>query len=84
MTINAFIATGDLIKFDETSNFGLWQRRIKDLLLHQGLVTALYDKTKKLEKMTDDKWKKLNMKAVSTIQLLLADEVIKEKSTAAF
>uniref|UniRef100_A0A2N9EGT6 CCHC-type domain-containing protein n=1 Tax=Fagus sylvatica TaxID=28930 RepID=A0A2N9EGT6_FAGSY len=75
MAINASIATVGLVKFDGTGNFGLWQRRVKDLLVQQGLVKALYGKTKKPEKMTDDEWEELDMKAVSTIRLLLADEV---------
>uniref|UniRef100_A0A2N9FGL6 CCHC-type domain-containing protein n=1 Tax=Fagus sylvatica TaxID=28930 RepID=A0A2N9FGL6_FAGSY len=53
-----------LVKFDGTGNFGLWQRRVKDLLVQQGLVKALYGKTKKPEKMTDDEWEELDMKAV--------------------
>uniref|UniRef100_A0A2N9ELY1 CCHC-type domain-containing protein n=1 Tax=Fagus sylvatica TaxID=28930 RepID=A0A2N9ELY1_FAGSY len=71
MAINASIATVGLVKFDGTGNFGLWQRRVKDLLVQQGLVKALYGKTKKPEKMTDDEWEELDMKAVSTIRLLL-------------
>ena len=59
MAINASIVTVCLVKFDETGNFGLWQRRVKDLLVQQGLVKALYWKTKKPEKMTDDEWEEL-------------------------
>jgi hypothetical protein len=76
MAINASIATVGLVKFDGTGNFGLWQRRVNDLLVQQGLVKALYGKTKKPEKMTDEEWEELDMKAVSTIRLLLADEVM--------
>jgi hypothetical protein len=86
MAINASIATVGLVKFDGTGNFGLWQRRVKDMLMQQGLVKALYRKTKKPEKMTDDEWGELDMKAVSTIRLLLADkvmyDVMEENSTA--
>uniref|UniRef100_A0A2N9IR91 CCHC-type domain-containing protein n=1 Tax=Fagus sylvatica TaxID=28930 RepID=A0A2N9IR91_FAGSY len=70
MAINASIATVGLVKFDGTGNFGLWQRRVKDLLVQQGLVKALYGKTKKPEKMTDDEWEELDMKAVSTIRTI--------------
>uniref|UniRef100_A0A2N9EER7 CCHC-type domain-containing protein n=1 Tax=Fagus sylvatica TaxID=28930 RepID=A0A2N9EER7_FAGSY len=63
MAINASIATVGLVKFDGTGNFGLWQRRVKDLLVQQGLVKALYGKTKKPEKMTDEEWEELDMKA---------------------
>ena len=49
-------------------------------------MKALYRKAKKSEKMTDDEWGELDMKAVSTIRLLLADEimydVMEERSTA--
>jgi hypothetical protein len=76
MTINASITTVGLVKFDGTGNFGLWQRRVKDLLMQQGLVKALYRKIKKPEKMTDDEWEELDMKAVSIIRLLLANEVM--------
>jgi transposase InsO family protein len=49
-------------------------------------VKALYGKTKKPKKITDEEWEELDMKAVSTIRLLLADEVMydvmEENSTA--
>ena len=45
MEVNASIAMVDIVKFDRTSNFGLWQRREKDLLVQQGMVNALYEKT---------------------------------------
>ena len=85
--INASIAKVDVVKFDGTGNFGLWQRRVKDLLVQQGLVKALYGKARKPEMMTDDEWEELNMKVVSTIRLCLADElmydVMDDVSTAA-
>ena len=59
MEVNISIAKVGAVKFDMTGNFGLWQRRVKDLLIQEGLVKALYGKTKKLEKMTDDKWEEL-------------------------
>ena len=87
MEINASIAKVDVVKFDGTGNFGLWQRRVKDLLVQQGLVKALYGKARKPETMTDDEWEELDMKAVSTIRLCLADElmydVLNDVSTAA-
>ena len=36
----------EIIKFDGTGNFGLWQRRVKDLLVQQGMVKALLEKTR--------------------------------------
>lgn len=35
------ISVANIIKFNGFKNFGLWQRRIKDLLLQKGLVKAL-------------------------------------------
>ena len=67
MEINASIAKIDVVKFDGTGNFCLWQRRVKDLLVQQGLVKALYGKAKKPEMIMDDEWEELDMKAVSTI-----------------
>lgn len=54
MMVNAFVAKYDVVKFNGTENFELWLRRVKDLLVQQGLVKALYGKMKKPEKMMDD------------------------------
>ena len=74
----------DVMRFDGTGNFGLWQRRVKDLLVQQGMVKALGEKPKE---MSDPDWKELETKVVSTIRLCLADEVmvrvIDEESPAA-
>jgi hypothetical protein len=32
----------DVMKFDGSGNFGLWQRRVKDLLAQQEMVKTLY------------------------------------------
>ena len=44
----------DVVKFDEIGNFVLWQRRVKDLLVQQGLVKALYEKAMKPKTMAGD------------------------------
>lgn len=56
MVVNASVAKYDVVKFDGTGNFGLWLRRVKDLLVQQGLVKSLYGKMKKPKKMKDDEW----------------------------
>jgi hypothetical protein len=33
----------DVMKFNGSSNFGLWRRCVKDLLVQQGMVKALYE-----------------------------------------
>ena len=37
----AAISPANIVKFDGFGNFGLWQRRVKDVLVQQGLVKAL-------------------------------------------
>lgn len=44
----------EVMKFDGIGNFGLWQMRVKDLLVQQGCSKGLHEaKTKTLE---DDDW----------------------------
>jgi hypothetical protein len=64
----------DVMKFDGTSNFGLWQRHVKDLLVQQRMVKALYGT--KLDDMPDIDWKELEARAVATIRLCLGDDVM--------
>jgi hypothetical protein len=40
--IGTSFAKFDMMKFDRSRNFGLWQRRVKDLLVEQEMVKALY------------------------------------------
>jgi hypothetical protein len=82
--ISTSSAKFDMMKFDRSGNFGLWQRYVKDLLVQQGMVKALYGT--KLEGMADIDWKELEVKAVATIRHCLRDYVIyyvmDEKSSA--
>ena len=51
---------------------------MRALLVQQGLLKVLSDKGKLLESMSEDKNEELEMKAHSTIQLCLADKVLRE------
>ncbi|KAK8937136.1 hypothetical protein KSP39_PZI011924 [Platanthera zijinensis] len=62
-------------KYDGRIDFGLWQKRIKAVLVQQGLHKALLGK-EKAKVNDDDEWDELDLKAISTIQLCLADEVM--------
>ena len=64
----------DVMKFYGSGNFGLWHRCVKDLLVQQGMVQALY-RTKPYG-IVDIDWKELEAKAVATIQLYLRDDVM--------
>jgi hypothetical protein len=72
--IDTSSAKFDVKKFNGFGNFGLWQRRVKDLLVQQGMVKALYGT--KPEGMVDIDWKELEAKAVATILLCLGDDVM--------
>ena len=64
----------EVVKFDGTGNFGLWQRRVKDFLAQQGMVKVLYGtKPKSMEEVD---WKELEAKAVAVIRLCLADDMM--------
>ncbi|VFQ61495.1 unnamed protein product [Cuscuta campestris] len=63
-------------KFDGKSSFTLWQRRMKDLLVHLGLSRALKGDEAKPEKMSDNDWQELCEKCVSTIRLCIANSVV--------
>ena len=64
----------DIVKFDGYENFELWQRRVKDLLLQEGMVKAL--SKKQLESMKVMDWKELEARIALTIRLCLADGVM--------
>ena len=70
----AAISLVNIVKFDGSGNFRLWQRRVKDVLVQQGLVKALSGKQPKGMNVTD--WKDLEMQVASTIRMCLADEVM--------
>ena len=62
------------MKFNGSGNFGLRQRCVKDLLVQQWMVKALYGS--KPEGIADIDWKELEVKAVATIRLCLEDDVM--------
>jgi hypothetical protein len=72
--IDTYSAKFDVMKFDESDNFGLWQKHVKNLLVQQGMVKALYGT--KSEGMADINWKELEPKVVATIWLCLGDDVM--------
>ena len=76
LTTNMASTKFEVDKFNRKNNFSLWQRRMKDLLIHQGVHNALLGKTKKSEKMENDVWEEIDVKATSVIPLNLSDEVI--------
>ena len=66
----------EIEKFNGKNNFELWKLKMRDLLVQQGLQRALDGKRKKPLTITDDEWEDLDAKALSTIRLCLADDVL--------
>jgi hypothetical protein len=65
-----------MAKFSGKSKFEIWKLKMRDLLVQQGLQKALVGKSKKPTAMTEWEWEHLDVKALSTIHLCLADEVL--------
>ena len=63
-------------KFDGKSNFLLWKMRVMVLLAKEGVYKALLGKEKRPEKMEEDEWVDMDVRARATIVLCLADEVL--------
>ena len=63
-------------KFSGKNNFELWKLKMRDLLVQQGLQKSLASKSKKPTAMTEWEWEDLNVKALSTICLCVADDVL--------
>ena len=63
-------------KLTGKSNFSLWKLKVRDLLVQQGLHKALDGATKKPATITTSDWEDLDARALNTIWLCLADEVV--------
>jgi len=75
----------ELKPFDGRSNFTLWQRKMKNILIQQDLHMCILGVESKPETMTTEAWNKADMKAMSSIELHLSDEVtynVMEATTA--
>ncbi|KAF8396230.1 hypothetical protein HHK36_017844 [Tetracentron sinense] len=63
-------------KFDGKTSFELWKMKMMDLLIQQELHTALDGKKKKPTFVDDVKWEEIDVKALSTIRLCLANNIL--------
>ena len=75
----------ELKPFDGRSNFTLWQRKMENILIQQDLHTCILGVAHKPEDMTKEAWDKADLKAISSIELHLSDEVmynVMEETTA--
>jgi hypothetical protein len=68
----------DIEKFDGKISFSIWRVQMRAVLTQNGLKKALDGKSKKSASMTDDQWDEMDEKALSSIQLCLSKEVLRE------
>ena len=61
----------EVLKFDGTNNFSMWQCEVLDVLCQQELDVAFEEKP---NMMDDKEWIKINKQASGTIHLYLAKE----------
>ncbi|KAK5836877.1 hypothetical protein PVK06_012681 [Gossypium arboreum] len=66
----------EIEKFDGETNFNLWQVRMMAILVQSGLKKVVTGK--KPENLNKTEWEELDEKALSTIQLCLANTVLQE------
>ena len=76
----------EIEKFSGKNNFELWKLKMRDVLVQQGLHKALDGKRKRPITMSNYDWEALDARALNTIRLCLADDVlfniVVEKSAA--
>ena len=68
----------DIEKFDSKISFSIWRVQIRAVLTQNELKKALDGKTKKPASMSDKQWDELDEKALSSIQLCLSKQVLRE------
>ena len=68
------ISLTNIVKLDGFGNFELWQRSVKDVFLHKGLMKALSGK--QFEGMNAKYWKDSKTRAMLTVRMCLANEVM--------
>ncbi|KAH1047029.1 hypothetical protein J1N35_037813 [Gossypium stocksii] len=66
----------DIDKFDGITNFNLWQVQMMTILIQGNLEMILIEK--KSPDIDKSEWDRLHKKALSTIQLCLANNVLQE------
>ena len=65
----------DMEKFDRSVDFGLWQVKMKDILIQNGVQKAIEGVDKMPEGIFGARWEEIDSKALSTIQLCLSNDV---------
>ncbi|KAM3302582.1 hypothetical protein P3S67_017084 [Capsicum chacoense] len=68
----------DIEKFDGKISFAIWRVQMLAVLTQNGLKKVLSGKSAKPATTTEEQWEEMDEKALSTIQLCLSCEVLRE------
>ena len=63
---------------EDAVNFGLWQVKMKAILIQNGVHKVIEGEEKKPIGVSEAKWEEMNTKALSVIQHCLSNEVLRE------
>eukprot|EP00253_Pinus_taeda_P011247 PITA_11247 len=66
----------EIEKFNGKNNFEIWKVKMHDLLVQHGMAKALLGKSKRPYNIIDSEWAEMDERAISAIQLCLADDVL--------
>ena len=69
----------DIEKFDRSVNFGLWQGKMRAILIQNGVQKAINGVDRMPDGMTAAKWKEIDSKTRLSIPLCLSNEVLRVK-----
>ena len=67
----------DIKKFDRSVNFGLWQVKMKAILIQNGVQKAIDGVEKMPKRMTTARWEEINSMALSAVKVCLSNEVLR-------
>ena len=68
----------DIEKYDGKTSFALWQVRMAAILSSQGVKDAIFGRDNLIDALTDSKWRTMDDKALSIIQLCLSNSTLQE------
>ena len=66
----------EIKNFNGMNNFEIWNVKMHDLFVQQGVAKTLLGKSKKPYTMTDDEWSDIDNRPLSDIRLCLANDVL--------
>jgi len=66
----------EILKFNWSNSFELWNVKIQDMFVQQGVEKSLLGREKKPMGMDNDDWEDMDARALRVIRLCLVDDVL--------